>query len=381
MCKFKDIQQDLQCIHLKEAWEILVNTYCDGEKNKKVKLQTLRRQCELLQMEDSEYIANYFDRMQELINAMRACKEKELKNLDTMKVEELQHSLEAHDMRVNKRKILKEQAFKAHTNYKGKSKGPWKGNKSSTNKKHQDQEFGETSESSKERRIDQTQKQESWNRLWRSLVAIAINTGWSTHQLNVKFAFLNGPLKEEMMNEFEMSDLGLLSYFLGIEFKMTRYGMVMHKTKYAKDLLKRLNIQQSNPVGTPTEVGLNLKKETNEEQVDPTHYRRIVGCLRFMQEPKQSHLLAAKRILRYVQGIVDFGILFPKEETTAKPELVGYSDSDWCGDKQDKKGTAGFNLLANNLEIERDTVKSSIQTNDIAGFVCQNHCRATRAET
>ncbi|RDX84324.1 hypothetical protein CR513_34648, partial [Mucuna pruriens] len=103
-----------------------------------------------------------------------------------------------------------------------------------------------------------------------------------------------------------VSDLGLLSYFLGIEFEMTRYGMIIHQSKYAKDLLKRLNMQQSNPSETPTKVGL----------IDPTHYRRIVGCLRylcntrpdlnfsvelvsrFMQDPRQSHLLAAKKILR-----------------------------------------------------------------------------------
>ncbi|RDX90273.1 Copia protein, partial [Mucuna pruriens] len=127
-----------------------------------------------------------------------------------------------------------------------------------------------------------------------------------------------------MMNEFEMSDLGLLSYFLGIEFEMTRYGMVMHQINYANDLLKRLNMQQSNPVRTSTTIGLSLKKGTDEEQVDSTHYRRIVGCL------------------RYVQGTVDFGILFPKEEVAVEPKLVGYSGSDWCGDKQDRKSTVGY---------------------------------------
>ena len=120
--------------------------------------------------------------------------------------------------------------------------------------------------------------------------------------------------KNQMMNEFEMSDLGLLSYFLGMEFRMTQYGTVMHQSKYAQDLLKKFNMQQSNPARTPAEVGLVLEKETDEEPVDPTHYRKIVGCLmylcntrpdlnfsvglisRFMQEPRQSHLLAAKRL-------------------------------------------------------------------------------------
>ncbi|RDX90284.1 hypothetical protein CR513_27871, partial [Mucuna pruriens] len=56
---------------VEEAWEILVKTYGDGEKNKKVKLQILRRQYKLLEMEDSESIANYFDMIQELVNATR----------------------------------------------------------------------------------------------------------------------------------------------------------------------------------------------------------------------------------------------------------------------------------------------------------------------
>ena len=121
----------------KEAWEILIKTYGDGEKNKKVKLQTLRRQYELLCMEEKELIANYFDRIQELVNAMRSCKDKisdeqvvdkilrtlpprldrvaivieESRNLDIMEIEELQHSLEAHEMRINERRSNQEQTL------------------------------------------------------------------------------------------------------------------------------------------------------------------------------------------------------------------------------------------------------------------------------
>ena len=147
--------------------------------------------------------------------------------------------------------------------------------------------------------------------------------------------------KGQMMNGFEMSDLGLLTYVWGTEFKVTQYGVVMYQSKYAKDPLKRFNMLQSNPIGTLVEVGLVLKNDTDEYLVDPTYYRKIVGCLRylcntrpnlsfsrFMQEPKQSHLLVVKRILRYVQGTVDFGILFPKAEVGIELELVRYSYSD-----------------------------------------------------
>ncbi|RDX81134.1 Copia protein, partial [Mucuna pruriens] len=109
-----------------------------------------------------------------------------------------------------------------------------------------------------------------------------------------------------MMNEFEISDFGLLSYFLGVEFEITKYETVMHQSKYAKDLLRRLNMQQSNSVEIPTKVGILLEKETN-------------GI-----------------------GTIGFGVLFPKGEAEEEPELIGYSDSNWCGDKSDRKNIVGY---------------------------------------
>ncbi|RDY06329.1 putative mitochondrial protein, partial [Mucuna pruriens] len=155
----------------------------------------------------------------------------------------------------------------------------------------------------------------------------------------------------EMMNEFKISDLRLLSYFLGIEFELTKYGTVMHQSKYARDLLRRLNMQQSNPVGTPTKVRIFLEKETHEELIDPTHYKKIVGSLRYLCNPRPdlsfnvwliSRFMQEPRILRYVQGTIGFGVLFPKGEAEAKLELIGYSDSDWCGDKSDRKSIVGY---------------------------------------
>jgi len=138
----------------KEAWGILIKTYGDGDKIKKVKLQTLRRQFEFLNMEESETISDYFDKIQEHVNAMRACNYsvsdqqvvdkilrtllprfdhvvvaiEENRDLDTMEIEELRHSLEAHEYRINeRRRHTQEQA--AQYNYKEKNKGGKKGNK------------------------------------------------------------------------------------------------------------------------------------------------------------------------------------------------------------------------------------------------------------
>jgi len=79
-----------------------------------------------------------------------------------------------------------------------------------------------------------------------------------------------------------------------------------------------------------------------------------------MQEPKQSHLLAAKRILRYVQRTVDFGILFPKGESGVKLELVGYSASDWCGDKCDRKNTTNYIFFFGRTPISWSSIKEPI---------------------
>lgn len=138
--------------------------------------------------------------------------------------------------------------------------------------------------------------------------------------------------KERMKSEFDMTDLGVLSYFLGMEFLETAEGIVLHQKKYANDVLKRFNMMNCSPANTPVETKLKLEKGGNEKAIDPTLYKQMVGSLRylynsrpdisygvglisrFMDDPRQSHLVAAKRIMRYLKGTLDYGILFPKED-------------------------------------------------------------------
>ncbi|RDY01650.1 Vacuolar protein sorting-associated protein 52 A, partial [Mucuna pruriens] len=120
--------------------------------------------------------------------------------------------------------------------------------------------------------------------------------------------------------------------------------------------------------------------------IDPTHYRKIVGCVRhlcntrpnlsfsvglisrFMQEPRQSHLLAAKRILRYVQRTIGFGVLFPKGEAEAQLDLIGYSDLDWCGDKSDRKSIVGYIFFYGGVPISWSSTKEPV----VALSSCEN---------
>lgn len=154
-------------------------------------------------------------------------------------------------------------------------------------------------------------------------------------------------IKRRLMNEFEVSDLGKLSYFLGMELTQTREGgVLLHQSKYATDLLKKFNMWDCNSAKTPADTGLVLQKDEGGELIDPTYFRQIVGSLRyqcntrpdlvfsvslisrFMDSPRSSHLLAAKRILRYVRGTVNYGVLFPGTGEEVGLEFLGYSNSD-----------------------------------------------------
>src|ERR1044072_6362112 len=131
-------------------------------------------------------------------------------------------------------------------------------------------------------------------------------------------------VKNDLKLEFEMSDLGELSYFLGIQFEKVENGIVMHQNKYMTEVLKRFNMAQCNPVNVPVETNLKLEAFEKEASVNETLFRQLVGCLRFichsrpeiaygvglvsrfMANPKQSHLIAAKRILRYIKGTLSY---------------------------------------------------------------------------
>ena len=164
-----------------------------------------------------------------------------------------------------------------------------------------------------------------------------------------------------MMVKFKMSDLGKLSYFLGMEFLTTSKGIIIHKRKYATDVLKRFSMIECNLATTLAKVNLKLDATSDDdEEVDPTLFKQLIGCLRYlcnsrtnialsiglvsryMSKPRKSHLMAAKRILRYINDTLEYGVLFSSKLVQQKNELIGYSNSDWCGDKSNKKSTSGY---------------------------------------
>jgi hypothetical protein len=95
-----------------------------------------------------------------------------------------------------------------------------------------------------------------------------------------------------------------------------------------------------------------------------------------MEKPKVSHLAAVKRILRYVKGTVDFGILFPSCDVGKKCKLDGFTDASWCSDVDDRRSTAGYMFFINNLPIswcskkEQVVALSSCEAEYIAAAMC-----------
>lgn len=172
--------------------------------------------------------------------------------------------------------------------------------------------------------------------------------------------------KKEMRETFQMSDLGLLRYYLGLEVSQTDEGITLSQGACAKKILEAAGMVGCNPSQTPMEPRLKLSKLSTSPCVDATDYRKIVGSLRylvnsrpdlafsvgyvsrFMEKPTTEHLAAVKRVLRYVAGTINRGCSYRRKKGAV--HLVGFSDSDLAGDVDTRKSTTGvFFFLGDNL--------------------------------
>ena len=168
-----------------------------------------------------------------------------------------------------------------------------------------------------------------------------------------------------MQGEFEMSMMGELNYFLGLQIKQLNHGTFLCQTKYCKELLKKFDMENCKENSTPMATNCYLDSDEKGTSMNQTKYRGLIGsllyltasrpdimfsvclCARFQANPKESHFTAAKRILKYLQGTTNVGLWYPSEVSL---NLVGYSDSDFAGCKIDRKSTNGTcHLLGSSL--------------------------------
>jgi hypothetical protein len=157
--------------------------------------------------------------------------------------------------------------------------------------------------------------------------------------------------------QFEMKDLGHLSYFLGLEVSSDSTGYYLSQAKYASDLLSRAGLTDTKVVSTPLEMNARLTPLDGTPLSDATLYRQLVGSLvyltvtrpdiahavhlvsQFLSAPHSTHYAAVLHILRYIKGTMFHGLHFSAHSTL---DLCAYSDADWAGDPTDRRSTTGF---------------------------------------
>ena len=161
----------------------------------------------------------------------------------------------------------------------------------------------------------------------------------------------------EIQGAFEMSDLGLLSYSLGLEFLFQPEGIMVTQRLYIQEMLDEFGLADCRPVATPMQEKLKLLPDMQAPLADIAKYQRMVGKLiflthtridiafavsvvsRYKTRPQVPHEQAVKHIYRYLKGTVNLALLYWRGEEST---LCGFTDADWASDTYNRKSTTGY---------------------------------------
>ncbi|XP_024200487.1 uncharacterized mitochondrial protein AtMg00810-like [Rosa chinensis] len=165
---------------------------------------------------------------------------------------------------------------------------------------------------------------------------------------------------------FDIKDLGPLHYFLSVQVHTFSHGLHLNQVKYAHDLLFKHDMLLTKPMSTPMSAKDALTATDGALLDNPTNFRTLVGALQyltitrpdiafavnsvsqFMSQPRLPHLVAVKRILRYVKGTLGHGLSFAPQHQPM--HLSAYSDVDWAGYPDSRWSTSDFLVyLGSNL--------------------------------
>ncbi|WVZ84254.1 hypothetical protein U9M48_031306 [Paspalum notatum var. saurae] len=152
----------------------------------------------------------------------------------------------------------------------------------------------------------------------RILLAFAASKGFKLQQMDVKSAFLNGFIEKEMSRKFEMSLLGELQFFLGLQIKQGPEETFVHQAKYTKDILKKFDMGDSKPMTTPMSTNTALHADEDGEAVDQKEFRGMIGSLLYADGDQAGHSVRGSSL-----------------------SLRGFSDTDYVGCRIDRKSTSG----------------------------------------
>nr|GEX73007.1 retrovirus-related Pol polyprotein from transposon TNT 1-94 [Tanacetum cinerariifolium] len=159
-----------------------------------------------------------------------------------------------------------------------------------------------------------------------------------------------------MKSRFEMSMMGEMTFFLGLQVNQSPCGIFINQSKYVLEILKKYGMESCDPVGTPMEIKDKLDLDQNGTPVDATKYHSMIGalmyltssrpdivpatclCARYQAKPTEKHLKEVKRIFRYLWGTINMGLWNTKDSGF---ELTRFSDADYAGCKDTFKSTSG----------------------------------------
>ena len=167
-------------------------------------------------------------------------------------------------------------------------------------------------------------------------------------------------LKDFLSQQFEMKDLGHLSYFLGLEITHSTDGLYITQAKYASKLLSRDGLTNSKTDDTPVEFNVHLTPSRGKPLSDPSLYKQLVGSLvylvvthpdisyavhqvsQYMSAPRSTHYVAILRILQYLKGTLFHGLFYSAESPFI---LRAFFDADWVGDPTNRRPTTSYCFL------------------------------------
>lgn len=196
---------------------------------------------------------------------------------------------------------------------------------------------------------------------------------------------------QHLGEHFEIKEMDV-SCFLGLEILQNANGSIfVHQSAYAEKVLRKFNMQNCERVCTPSDANQNLHDFT-ESSASNYPYRELVGSLmylavgtrpdiahavgvasRFLDKPMIVHERAAKRILKYLKGSLNFGILFSNSKIN---ELGAYSDADFAGDVETRKSTSGYafiycgGIISWSSERQKSVSLSTTESEYIAASQC-----------
>jgi hypothetical protein len=185
-------------------------------------------------------------------------------------------------------------------------------------------------------------------------------------------------LKENLAKIFQMKDMGQIKYCLGIEFNVKKNKVTMSQKKYVDDLLKRFGMENSKEVSTPMDPNVKLSKEmcpkTEKEKEEMTRcpYQNLIGSLMYLSVSTRpdisyavsclsqyntcfgkEHWIAAKRVLRYLKGTRDYGLVYEKNVE----DIIGFADADWGANPDDRKSYTGYIFIFANCSVSWEARK------------------------